>query len=126
MTSPATASSLSAVYMMRQNMSNIPKYNVVITTAANAGDAETLARLLLEKKLAACVQVYPIKSYYTWKGDVKSDDEHILLVKAKAADYSTIEATIKDKSTYDVPEVVQVPITNGSSAYLAWIDEVTR
>jgi len=102
------------------------KYNVVITTTATEEDAEKIARALLDKGLAACIQTYPIKSYYTWKGAVNADAEHILLIKAKALAYADIEAAIKKNHSYEVPEIIQIPITAGSAGYLGWIDEVTK
>lgn len=102
------------------------KYAVVVTTTANEEDAAKIAQALLKDGLAACIQVNKIKSYYTWKGSVNIDDEHLLLVKCKAADYDQIEECIKRNHSYEVPEIVLLPIEAGSPAYLNWIDEVTK
>lgn len=102
------------------------KYSVVLTTTASKKDAEKLASALLEKKLAACIQVTEIKSYYSWKGKVNVDDEQVLLIKSKATDYDEIEKCIRDNHTYEVPEIIRIPIEAGFLGYLNWISEVTR
>lgn len=107
-------------------MNQETKYNIIITTTATIEDAEKIANQLLEKKLAACIQTYPIKSYYAWKGKVNADNEQILLIKAKSANYEAIEATIQKNHSYEIPEIVQIPITAGLSSYFGWIDEVTE
>mgnify|MGYP003340873514 CR=1 FL=1 len=102
------------------------KYSVVLTTTASKKDAETIASSLLEKKLAACIQVTEIKSYYTWKDKVNVDDEQVLLIKSKAEDYDEIEECIRANHSYEVPEIIRLPIESGFSGYLNWITEVTK
>jgi periplasmic divalent cation tolerance protein len=101
-------------------------YAVVITTAGSPEEAEKIAMALLDRKLAACIQVTQIKSYYFWEGKVNADPEQLLLIKCKAADYEAIESCIREVHSYDVPEVVQLPVTAGSSSYLKWITDVTK
>ena len=101
-------------------------YCVIITTCANPDDANKLITPLLDSKLAACIQVYSINSFYTWNGETKNDHEQILLIKAKASLYPAIEDTIRKNHTYEIPEIIQLPITTGSQAYLKWIEEVSR
>jgi periplasmic divalent cation tolerance protein len=105
---------------------NHDKYSIVMTTTASQDDAKEIANLLLEGRLAACVQIFPILSLYAWEGKVNEDPEHILFIKAKNADYAAIETAIKEKHKYDVPEIIRVPIVDGSASYLSWIDEITR
>lgn len=102
------------------------EFNVVITTCGNKEDAGKVIKALLDEKLAACIQVYEIKSFYSWKGAINEDAEQILLIKAKSELYKEIETCIKENHTYEVPEIIQVPITNGSESYLNWIKEVSR
>jgi periplasmic divalent cation tolerance protein len=102
------------------------KYSVVITTTGNKEDAEKIANALLSEKLAACIQVTQIKSYYSWKGSVNVDDEHLLLVKCKEVDYSEIEKCIKANHSYEIPEIILLPISTGLPAYLGWINDVTK
>ncbi|MBE9059903.1 divalent-cation tolerance protein CutA [cf. Phormidesmis sp. LEGE 11477] len=105
-------------------MSN--QYSVVITTVSSDDDATNLAEVLLSKQLAACVQVVPIKSHYTWKGSLNVDSEQLLMIKAKHSDFSAIQQCIVENHSYEVPEIIEVPITAGFPAYLSWIDEVTK
>lgn len=102
------------------------KYSVVITTTGNKEDAEKIANALLSEKLAACIQVTQIKSYYTWKDAVNVDEEQLLLVKCKEADYAEIEKCIKTNHSYEIPEIILLPISTGLPAYLSWINDVTK
>lgn len=101
------------------------QFSIVITTCSGTDNAEKIIQALLSEKLAACIQVYEIKSFYSWKGNINEDAEQMLLVKAKALNYDAIEKVIIDNHSYEIPEIIQVPITNGSDAYLNWIKEVS-
>jgi uncharacterized protein involved in tolerance to divalent cations len=105
-------------------MSNI--YSLIISTAGSLEEVDKIASALIHEKLAACVQSYKIKSHYFWKGEVKKDDEHLLMIKSKTDDYSEIEACIKKIHTYEIPEIIQLPVSNGLPEYLKWINEVTK
>jgi periplasmic divalent cation tolerance protein len=98
---------------------------VVLTTCASDDDARALASTLLDQQLAACVQVLPIHSYYTWEGAQQSEPERLLLIKTRRALYSRIEETLRAVHKYDTPEIVCLPMVAGSPAYLGWIDQVT-
>jgi periplasmic divalent cation tolerance protein len=102
------------------------KFSVVITTTATRGEADKLARLLLSEQLAACIQVVQIASYYTWNEGVNVDDEQMLFIKCPAMNFSAIEQCIQANHSYEIPEIIQLPIAAGSSDYLQWIDRVTR
>ena len=106
-------------------MSEPHTYCVVLTTCGGKEDAEKLASLLVESRLAACVQITGITSLYEWNGEVNRDDEQLLLIKATTAQYDKIEEMISQNHRYDVPEIIQIPITDGSDAYLQWIAAVT-
>jgi periplasmic divalent cation tolerance protein len=101
-------------------------YAIAMTTTSSKAEAETIARALLERRLAACIQVTQIQSYYTWKESVNVDDEQLLLIKCKEADFADLQECIKANHRYEVPEIVLVPITAGLPEYLAWIRSVTR
>ena len=98
---------------------------VVITTCATDEEATSIAKALLDAQLAACVQVTGIQSHYLWKGERVSEPEKLLLVKTRMALYRRVEAAILAAHSYDVPEVICLPVKAGSNAYLAWIGEVT-
>ena len=101
------------------------EYCIILTTCPSEQEAKTLASELMEKKLAACVQLSPITSYYTWKGALHTDPEVRLVIKTRECLYESVEHFIKHHHSYEVPQIVQVPITDGSDEYLDWIDEHT-
>jgi len=102
------------------------EYSIIITTTDSEEEARSLSAKLVENKLAACVQVSPITSFYTWKGEVHNDPEHKLLIKTCKELYPAAEAFIKEQHSYEVPEIIEVPIRSGLGEYLGWIDEVTE
>lgn len=104
----------------------LSNYIVVMTTCAGQGEAERLAVALVERRLAACVQASGITSTYRWKGALEASQEVRLMVKARAADYPAIEALILALHSYNLPEVLAIPVIAGSSAYLGWIDSETE
>jgi periplasmic divalent cation tolerance protein len=101
-------------------------YAIVMTTVGSKAEADRIARALLAQHLAACIQVTQIQSYYTWQDRLNIDDEHLLTIKCKQADFADIQSCIKINHSYEIPEIIQVPITTGLPDYLRWISEVTR
>ena len=100
---------------------------VVLTNLPDRAAAEKLAEALIEKQLAACVNILaPCRSFYRWKGAVQRDDEHPLLIKTTAARYAELERAIRAAHPYELPEIVAVSITDALPGYLAWIDAETR
>jgi periplasmic divalent cation tolerance protein len=99
------------------------KYAVVITTCPNEEIAKKIAGILLEKKLAACIQLFPINSYYFWKGEICNDNEITLFIKCNQTFYGKIEESIIENHPYEVPEIIMLPIIDGLNKYLGWIDE---
>jgi periplasmic divalent cation tolerance protein len=102
------------------------KYAIVITTTDKKSTATKIARALVSKRLAACVQAHPITSTFTWKGRLTTGKEWLLLIKSRASDYKSIEKEIKRVHNYELPELISIPIQNGSRAYLGWIDKATK
>ncbi len=102
------------------------RFAIVITTAGSREEADSLSKELLHRKLAACIQVGEINSYYTWQDKTCIDKEFQLLIKSKTADFKEIEKLIRSRHSYDVPEIIQIPITHGSREYLDWIAKETR
>jgi periplasmic divalent cation tolerance protein len=99
---------------------------VVLVTAGSREEAEALGRTLVEDRLAACVNVVgPIRSIYRWEEAVEEADEHLLIIKARAADVAALEARVRAVHSYDVPEVVALSVTGGSEAYLRWLEGAT-
>jgi periplasmic divalent cation tolerance protein len=99
---------------------------VVLTTTDSEEHAERIVDAVLEAKLAACLQLMPIKSCYVWDGKIARDNEVLILIKAKSADYDDLAACIRTAHTYEVPEIVRLDIAAGEKSYLDWITAVTR
>ena len=97
---------------------------LVLSTVAQAEDAERIARALVERRVAACVNVVPgLTSFYRWKGALQRDDERLLLIKTRRDAFAALEQALRALHPYEVPEIVALPLEAGSAAYLAWIDE---
>ena len=99
------------------------EYTMVITTCADKASAKQLANIIVQQRLAACAQLIPIESVYVWEGEVCSEDETILLIKTKTALFDKLSAAIIENHSYEVPEIIKLPITGGHPDYLSWIDE---
>lgn len=97
-------------------------FGLVLTTAATDEQAERIALALVEGRFAACVNVVgPIRSVYRWKGEICRDDERLLIVKTTRDRFDDVRRTIRAAHTYEVPEVLFVPIGDGDPAYLEWL-----
>lgn len=100
---------------------------VVLTTAPDETQARELGRKIVEKKLAACVQIVPgLTSIYFWEGEVQSDSEYLLLIKTLEEKFDGLSEFIQANHSYDVPEIVAIPAERVSDDYLNWVREVTR
>ena len=97
---------------------------VVLTTCGNDEDASGLARALVERRLAACVNaIGRVSSTYRWQGEIHRDQETLLIIKTTAARLAAVEKTIREQSKYELPEVIALPVHAGGADYLAWIRE---
>ncbi len=100
-------------------------YSVILTTTGSREESARLSDILVTRKLAACVQVVEITSTYIWEGKLNQGPEFLLLIKTASHLYKDVEAAIVENHSYDIAEVVQLPMTNGSPAYLDWISANT-
>jgi periplasmic divalent cation tolerance protein len=99
----------------------------VLTTASSIQEARKLAGFLLEKRLAACVNLIPsVESHYRWKGKREKASEVLLVIKTQTRQYRQLEVSLKSRHSYSVPEIIQIPIRKGSKSYLRWIRESLR
>ena len=95
---------------------------LVLTTCPNRRAAQRIARTLVEERLAACVNIVPVaQSVYCWRGKIESAREFLLIIKSLKRAYAKLEKRLRALHPYELPEVIAVPITNGSRPYLAWI-----
>lgn len=96
---------------------------VVLTTCDSEMLAEQLARHLVEHRLAACVNILPrARSVYRWQEKIEDAGEWVLLIKSRRDLFAAVRAEIQKIHTYEVPEVIALPVVDGSEAYLGWID----
>ena len=100
---------------------------VVLTTVSNTAEAETIARKIIEAKLAVCVQVLPpMKSFYFWNDGIQADSEHLLLIKTLTDNFDELEKFIKTNHSYDVPEIVALAAERVSESYLGWMKDYLK
>jgi periplasmic divalent cation tolerance protein len=102
------------------------KHLEVKTTTDSKHEAESLARAIVEARLAACVQVLgPIWSVYWWNNEVEEATEWVCTMKTSAQKFSELESFIKANHGYETPEIIATPVTSGSAEYLAWVERQT-
>jgi periplasmic divalent cation tolerance protein len=102
------------------------EFIVVYVTAGSLDEADRLARGLVEERLAACVnRIGPIQSVYRWEGKLEQSEEHLLIIKTERDLFSALEKRVRELHTYSVPEIVALPIIDGSQDYLRWLGEQT-
>jgi periplasmic divalent cation tolerance protein len=105
-------------------MANKQQFIQISTTVAKKSDAEIIAKILSKEKLSACTQIIgPITSVYRWKGKLEKSKEYLCLVKTKKSKYKKIEKTIKKNHHYKIPEIIALPIIEGSADYMKWAEK---
>lgn len=101
----------------------MPEHAVVLMTAPDAAVADRIARALVDERLAACVSLVPeVRSVYRWEGRTEESREVLLVAKTRAVLFPSLEARVRALHPYDVPEIVALPLTDGSRPYLSWLD----
>jgi periplasmic divalent cation tolerance protein len=98
----------------------------VIYSTAPPLEAPKMAKALLERHLVACVNIVPVNSYYTWKGEFCADDEHLLIAKTRAEKATEVIRAIRELHPYEVPEIIALPVIAGHEPYLDWVYEETQ
>lgn len=101
-------------------------YAIVTTTVDSQEAADRIIARVLDDKLAACVQAFPVTSHYVWQGERRKEPEILLQMKTKSADWVALREAIRAEHPYDTPEIVRTPIEDGHAPYLQWITDVTR
>ena len=95
---------------------------LVLTTAGSEAEARNIAYALVDRKLAACANIIPrIQSIYRWQGKIEESEEYLLLIKTTADHFTKVRDAIQELHSYDLPECIAVPISNGSDPYIKWI-----
>jgi periplasmic divalent cation tolerance protein len=103
------------------------EFVVVLVTVSGADEGARIAEALVTERLAACVNlVGPIRSIYTWQGALHHDEEHLLLIKARGASFAELAGRVRQLHSYTTPEIIAVPISDGSEDYLRWLAAATK
>lgn len=98
---------------------------VVLVTCPAGEEAERMARGLVQERLAAGVQMMAVTSIYTWRGELRSRAEHLLVIKSRGTCYPDVERFIRERHPYEVPQILQIPVQDGLESYLRWIEAST-
>lgn len=96
-------------------------YGVVLVTVASLAEGKAIAICLIEAKLAACVNLFPLNSIYLWEGKINQEQEYQLIIKTDLNKFDELAAKIKTLHSYEVPEIIALPIIAGSKTYLDWL-----
>lgn len=111
--------------MSESDISN--KEIVCYITAPSEDEAVSIARTLVQGRLAACVNIVrDVRSIYSWQGAIEDDAEVLMIVKTQKALFSQLSEKVKELHSYDIPEIIALPITDGLEAYLDWLRESTE
>jgi periplasmic divalent cation tolerance protein len=97
-------------------------HTVVISTCANRKEAEKIARDIVERRLAACVNILPVRSYYRWNGEMRVDREYLIIVKTRSELFTKLKSRILALHSYHLPEILSLKVEDGYQKYLDWID----
>jgi periplasmic divalent cation tolerance protein len=101
--------------------------HIIVTTTTDTQDrARDMARILVAEKLAACIEIHAIDSIYPWKGQVCETQEWVLVMKTRADLYKPLEGRILALHTYELPQIIAMPISDGSPGYLDWVRQETQ
>ena len=102
-------------------------FAIILTTVSAVKEGESIANILVEKQLASCVNIIPnISSVYRWEGQIQSESEVLLLIKTTKDLEAEVYREVQNVHSYDTPELITLPITNGSDAYLDWMTNSVR
>jgi periplasmic divalent cation tolerance protein len=102
----------------------IPSVSIVLTTLGKDDDARTIARVLVEERLAACVNIVPgVTSVFAWQGKISEDGEQQLVIKTSTSTIAALEARLRELHPYETPEFLVIHASGGSESYLTWVAE---
>jgi len=98
-------------------------YLIILSTCKDFEEAKNISLTLLNKKLAACINIFPIHSFYFWKGKIEESKEQLLIIKTTLELKQEVEKCIKEIHSYEIPEILALKIEFGSKEYLKWLEE---
>lgn len=98
-------------------------YGVVFVNVPSLDEAKAISKSIIEAKLAACVNIFPVHSIYSWKGELCSEDSYNLLIKTDLDKFDILESKLRELHSDEVPEIIALPIVSGSAPYMQWMAE---
>jgi len=98
-------------------------YSIVYTTAGSEEEAEKISKILIEKNLSACINVFPVKSFYKWKGKFEKSNETGMIIKTKTELVEEVIKEIKNNHSYEIPAIFSIHIEKGYKEFFKWVDE---
>ena len=101
-------------------------FSLAMTTVATDAKAREIARAALEARLAACVQIFPVRSHYVWKDALCEEPEIALHFKIRSEDFPALEKLVRALHDYEVPEILRIDLADGAAAYLEWLASATQ
>ncbi len=101
-------------------------YTFILTNCRDDREADFIIEALFAESLVACVQTNKVHSHYSWKGKIRHDSEIRMLIKTKKSLFWEVEGRIREMHSYDIPEIVEIPLGEGSKEFFDWIDYVTK
>lgn len=101
------------------------EFILVLVTTGSEAEGANIAEALVKSRLAACVNMFPVSSIYRWQGEIQRDREMQLVIKTKQELYLSLESLIHSLHSYDIPEIIALPIIQGSNSYLGWLGNET-
>ena len=104
----------------------LPDETIVVFSTAPPDTSESLAKMLVDQRFVACVNVVPVRSYYRWKGESFDEQEHLLIAKTTREKAGEVIAAIKSQHPYETPEIIALPIIDGYLPYLEWVRRETQ
>ncbi len=100
-------------------------FSDIYITAQDLEEAKRIARTIVQEKLGACANIYPITSIYRWQGEIEEEEEYALLIKTKTELVDKVTSRVRDLHSYETPCIVSFKIDTGDQSYLSWIDQET-
>jgi periplasmic divalent cation tolerance protein len=107
-------------------MTEPAEFCLIMTTCNQQATLDLICKTLLGEKLAACIQVFPVQSHYMWKDGLAMDAEQLLFIKTRDELYEAVRDRLLALHDYETPEIMKLPIMDGSADYLGWVKTVTR
>ena len=107
-------------------MARETEFTVLLSTAGSAAEAASIARALVDRRLAACVNIAgPVTSVFRWDGEVREEQEQLLVIKTRTSRVRALREAYRELHPYDCPEMVEIPVSGGLPSYLAWLKQET-